>query len=153
MAKPQTPRKNQTERLARIRTIFLWIIACVALAGLADATYLTAAHLSGVTSLCGESLGCSEVLGSAYASFRGVPTAAFGMLGYFVAFSAAILALFGYRWARGFLIAVVAIMFAATLWFLYLQAAVLHAFCPFCLLSAAFTFCMAGLVLASPPLR
>ena len=152
MAKPKTP-KNQTDRLSRIRTIFFWIIACVALAGLVDATYLTAAHLSGVTALCGESLGCSEVLGSAYASFRGIPTAAFGMLGYFVAFSAAILILFGYGWARRFLMIVVALMFIATLWFLYLQAAVLHAFCPFCLLSAAFTFCMAGLVLAAPPAR
>ena len=150
MARPQTQKKNGTDRLARVRKIFLWIIACVALVGLADATYLTAAHLSGVTSLCGESVGCSEVLGSVYASFRGIPTAAFGVLGYFAAFSATILALFGYRWARSLLIAVVAIMFAATLWFLYLQAAVLHAFCPYCLLSAAFTFCMAGLVLASP---
>jgi uncharacterized membrane protein len=155
MAKPsKQPNKNsQSDRLARIRRIFLLIIALVALAGLTDATYLTVAHLSGDTAVCGESHGCSEVLNSVYASFRGIPTAAFGALGYFSAFSAATLVLFGYRWARSLLFAVVTVMFAATLGFLYLQAAVINAFCPFCLLSAAFTFCMMGLILASPPIH
>lgn len=139
--------------LARIRRIYLGIIALIALAGLADATYLTAAHMSGLNSICGDSQGCSQVLGSAYASFRGIPTAAFGAGAYFAVFSAATLALFGYRWARSFVVAMVVAMFAVTGWFLYLQAAVLHAFCPFCLLSAGFVFGMAGLLLAYPPHR
>src|ERR1700712_3185529 len=105
MAKQSTGARNsaQDERLARIRTIFLSIVAVIALCGLADAAYLTVAHLSGVTSICGESHGCSVVLGSPYASLRGIPTAAFGGVGYFTAFSAAILALFGYARARTFL--------------------------------------------------
>ena len=41
-------------------------------------------------------------------------------------------------------------MFIASLYFLYLQAFVLHAFCPFCLFSAAMTFLLAGLLLAFP---
>ena len=45
---------------------------------------------------------------------------------------------------------VVMAMFSATLWLLYLQAFVLHAFCPFCLLSGAFTFLLAGIVVATP---
>jgi uncharacterized membrane protein len=155
MAKQSTRAENsgQTERLARIRAVFLWIVAAIALCGLADAAYLTVAHLSGVTSICGESHGCSVVLGSPYASFRGIPTAAFGGIAYFAAFSAAILALFGYSRARTFLGLVVVVMFLATLWFVYLQAFVLHAFCPFCLLSAGCTFFMAGLLLAYPPGR
>ncbi len=44
----------------------------------------------------------------------------------------------------------VSAMFAATLWFLYLQAFVLHAFCRYCLLSAAIVFLLAGLVIANP---
>jgi len=46
-------------------------------------------------------------------------------------------------------------MFIASLYFLYLQAFVLHAFCPFCLFSAAMTFLLTGLVIALPtaPLR
>ena len=40
-------------------------------------------------------------------------------------------------------------MFLASLYFLYLQAFVLHAFCPFCLFSAAMTFLLAGILVAS----
>ena len=42
-------------------------------------------------------------------------------------------------------------MFLATLWFLYVQASVLHAYCRYCLFSAAITFLLAGLVIALPP--
>lgn len=148
--KKQSKSAAAPDSFARFRTVCLSLIAVIALAGLADATYLTVAHLSGATSICGESAGCSVVLGSTYASFRGIPTAAFGTIGYFLAFSAATLALFGYARARVFLGVVIAAMFAATLCFIYLQAIVLHAFCPFCMLSAAFTFGMAGLLLACP---
>ncbi|MEP6938033.1 MAG: vitamin K epoxide reductase family protein [Chthoniobacterales bacterium] len=152
-----TKGKKITERtpedgLARVRIIFHAIAALIALAGLADATYLTVAHLAGDHSVCGPSEGCFIVLGSIYASIHGVPTAALGMVGYFAAFSAAVLA-FGYARARFFLLGVVGAMFLGTLWLLYLQAFVLHAFCPLCLLSAAFTFCLAGLVLAAPSSR
>lgn len=130
-----------------------WIVAVVALLGLADATYLTVAHLTGDDAVCGSAIGCSTVLGSAYATIRGIPTAAFGTLAYFTVFSLAILAAFGYAWMRGLLMVVVGLMFAASLYFLYLQAFVLHAFCPFCLFSAALTFLLAGLLLAFPTAR
>jgi uncharacterized membrane protein len=42
-------------------------------------------------------------------------------------------------------------MFATTLWLLYVQAFVLHAFCRYCLFSAAVTFLLAGIVVAIPP--
>jgi uncharacterized membrane protein len=54
---------------------------------------------------------------------------------------------------RGLLTIVVGVMLVASLYFLYLQAFVLHAFCPFCLFSAAITFLMAGLLLAFPARR
>ncbi len=149
----QAGKSHEPEPLARIRTVFLFVIGFLSLVGLADATYLTAAHLSGITSLCGDSLGCSQVLGSRYASIAGIPTAVFGMIGYFLAFSATTLALFEYRWAMSLLAGVVTVMFIGTLWFLYLQAGVLHAFCPFCLLSAGLVFGMAGLLLANPRSR
>lgn len=142
---------GHSDQFARVRTIFFAIMAVVALCGLADATYLTVAHLSGETSLCGSSPGCSIVLSSPYASLRGIPTAAFGMAGYFAAFSMATLLAFGYARLRPVLGLIVVIMFAATLWFLYVQAFILHAFCPFCLLSAALTFMLTGLVMATPP--
>lgn len=128
-------------------------MALIALCGLADATFLTVMHLTGDDSLCGPSSGCSTVLSSVYASVRGIPTAAFGMVAYFAAFSAAVCSAFGYPRARSVLSCTVAAMFLATLGFLYLQAFVLHAFCPFCLLSAALTFLLAGIVVATLPSR
>ena len=144
---------QSTNRLQRIRVILLTITAITALAGLADATYLTVSHMAGDDSVCGASKTCSVVLGSKYAAVAGIPVAAFGVVAYFAAFSAATLAAFGYDRARIFLMWLVTAMFLATLWFLYLQAFVLHAFCPFCLFSAAVTFCIAGLTLGTPPSR
>ncbi|MEY2565267.1 MAG: hypothetical protein QOH88_3460 [Verrucomicrobiota bacterium] len=134
----------------RGRIILYTVAALVALAGLADATYLTASAFSGETATCGGSAGCFEVLGSAYARIAGIPTAAFGILGYFSAFTFATFTGFGYRRARTFFSITVWVMFATTLWLLYLQAFVLHAFCRYCLFSAAITFLLAGIVVASP---
>jgi uncharacterized membrane protein len=140
--------QGSTARRPRSSLIFYWSLAVVALLGLADATYLTVAHLTGDDAVCGSAIGCSTVLGSAYATIRGIPTAAFGAAAYFTVFSLAILAAFGYAGMRGLLMLVVGLMFAASLYFVYLQAFVLHAFCPFCLFSAALTFLLAGLLLA-----
>lgn len=126
------------------------VAALLALAGLADATYLTVLHLTGATAACGGSADCSKVLGSSYASIGRVPLAGVGALGYFAAFSFATFAAFGYPRARIFFTLAVGGMFLATLWLLYLQAFVLHAFCRYCLLSAAIAFLLAGLVVAGP---
>ena len=134
---------------ARLQTIFYTIAALIALIGLADAAYLTVTHLTGEDVLCGSG-DCSAVLGSVYATVAGIPTAAFGALAYFAVFSLALLAAFGYARARIFLMLVVAAMFSVTLWLLYVQAFILHAFCPFCLLSAALTFFLAGIIIATP---
>jgi uncharacterized membrane protein len=137
----------------RSGVVFYWILATIALIGLADATFLTVSHLTGDDAVCGSFAGCSEVLGSSYATVRGIPTAAFGAVAYFTVFSLAVLIAFGYIGLRKFLIILVAAMFLASLYFLYLQAFVLHAFCPFCLLSAALTFFLGGLLLITPPPR
>ena len=145
--------RGATADRPRSSLVLYWTLAVIALFGLADATYLTVAHLTGDDAVCGSSLGCSTVLGSAYAAIRGIPTAVFGTVAYFTVFSLAILGAFGYAGMRGLLMIVVGLMFAASLYFLYLQAFVLHAFCPFCLFSAALTFLLAGLLLAFPAAR
>lgn len=129
------------------------IAAFISLAGLADATYLTVVALSGETAACGGSTGCFEVLGSAYARIAGIPLAAVGVLAYFGAFSFAIFAGFGYTRARGLFTLTVWAMFVMTVWLLYVQAFVLHAFCRYCLFSAAIVFLLAGLVVANPAPR
>jgi uncharacterized membrane protein len=138
---------------SRARTILSMIAAFISLAGLVDATYLTVMALTGETAACGGSAGCSEVLGSGYARIAGIPVAILGVLGYFAAFSFATFAGFGYRRAQRLFALTVWTMFAMTLWLLYVQAFVLHAFCRYCLFSAAFTFLLAGLAVAGLPPR
>jgi uncharacterized membrane protein len=136
--------------VSRFRTIIYIIAAIVSLAGLADATYLTVQALTGETLGCGGSPDCFKVLGSAYARVAGIPVASLGVLAYFSVFTFATFALFGYARARIFLILTVGAMFLGTLWFLYVQAFLLHAYCRYCLFSAATTFLLAGLVIALP---
>ena len=136
---------------SRLRIILYTIAAVVSLAGLADATYLTVQALTGETLVCGGSTDCFRVLGSSYARVGGIPLALFGTLGYFSAFSFATFAAFGYSRARTFLILTIGAMFLVTLWLLYVQAFLLHAYCRYCLFSAAIVFLLAGIAVASPP--
>ena len=139
--------------VSRVRVALYTIAAIVSLAGLADATYLTVQALTGETLVCGGSPDCFRVLGSSYARVAGMPVAAFGSLGYFCVFSLATFAAFGYTRAGALLTLLVCAMFLVTLWLLYVQAFVLHAYCRYCLFSAATTFLLAGLVIAIPPSR
>jgi len=136
--------------VARFRTVLLTLAAIVSLAGLADATYLTVQALTGETVSCGGSPDCFRVLGSSYAKVGRVPLALLGAVAYFSVFTFATFAAFGYARARTLLIPTIGAMFLITLWLLYLQAFVLHAYCRYCLFSAAITFLLAGLVIAIP---
>jgi uncharacterized membrane protein len=121
--------------------------AVVSLLGLADAIYLTVEHVTGQSVRCTIVAGCSEVLSSSYAVVGGVPLAAIGAVAYFTVFSLATLAAFGYRIAGTLLTPLVLLMFLVSLWLVYLQAFVIHAFCQFCLFSAAVTISLTVLVL------
>ena len=134
---------------ARRGRLYHWLTAAVALLGVADSVYLTAAHLAGTSVRCTVVTGCDKVLQSAYAELPGgVPVAALGALAYFTAFSLAVLAAYGYAHAATLLVAVVALMFAFTAWLFYLQAFVLGAFCIYCLVSAGLTTILAATQLA-----
>jgi uncharacterized membrane protein len=137
--------------ISRFRTILYTAVAIASLAGLADATYLTVQALTGETLTCGGSPDCFRVLGSSYAKVGGVPVALIGALAYFSVFTLAIFAAFNYTRVGKFLTLIVGVMFLATLWLLYVQAFLLHAYCRYCLFSAAVTFLIAGLLIAVPP--
>lgn len=138
---------------SRARPVLNTIAALISLAGLADATYLAVVTMTGAAAACGGSPGCIEVLGSPYAKIAGVPVAFLGVWGYFAAFGFATFAGFGYKRAQRWFALTVCAMFAMTLWLLFVQAFLLHAFCRYCLFSAAFTFLLAGLVVAGLPPR
>jgi len=105
---------------------------------------------TGETLSCGGSPDCFRVLGSSYSKVGGIPVALLGAVAYFGVFTFATFAAFGYARARVLLMLIVGAMFLATLWFLYVQAFVLHAYCRYCLFSAAIIFLLAGLVIAVP---
>ena len=115
------------------------ITALVSLVGLADAIYLTVEHVTGQSLRCTIISGCSEVLSSPHAQVGPFPLASIGAVAYFMVFSLAILAAFGYRVAVPALKILLTLMFLTTVWLLYLQAFVIHHFCQYCLLSAAVT--------------
>ena len=122
------------------------IAALLSLVGLGDAIYLTIQDLTGASLRCTIVSGCSEVLSSKYAHIGSIPLASVGALAYFAFFSLAILAAFGYGFARPLLRILVALMFLTTRWLLYLQAFVIRHFCQYCLLSAAVTVVLSLIV-------
>jgi uncharacterized membrane protein len=129
------------------------VAAVVALLGLADGIYLTIEHVTGRTAQCIASSGCQDVLSSKYAAMGPIPLASLGALAYFTAFSLALLAAFGYAKCRTLFGLLVAVMFATTLWLLYLQAFVLHAFCDYCLFSAGVTTVLTFIAIVNGFLR
>ena len=131
------------------RTWLYAAAALLALLGLADAIYLTVEHVTGQSVRCTIIAGCSEVLSSSYAVVGGIPLAMIGAAAYFSVFSLAILAAFGYRIAGTLLTLLIIGMFLVSLWLIYLQAFVIHAFCQFCLFSAAITSVLFVVVLVA----
>ena len=115
------------------------LAAIVSLAGVADAAYLTIHHYTAEPVPCSIIEGCEQVLTSPYATIGDVPLAIFGLLAYFTAFSLALLTIFGNRMMWRLFGAQVIIMAGFSAWLIYVQAALVGAFCQFCLLSALIT--------------
>ena len=129
------------------------IAVIVALIGIADAVYLTVHHYTAEAVPCSLTGGCEQVLTSEYAEIAGVPLAAFGAAAYFIAFSLALLSIYGNRTAWTIFGVQVVLMAIFTGWLIYVQAALIGAFCQFCLLSASTTFTLAILFLISLGVR
>jgi uncharacterized membrane protein len=110
--------------------------AVVSLIGLADSAYLTAKHYTGKNVPCNIISGCEQVLNSQYAEFYGIPTAAFGAIAYFLAFSLVILTIYGNKSLWNIFGGLTLLMAIFSIWLIYVQAFVIEAFCQFCLLSA-----------------
>ena len=150
MATEKQSETRDVTHVARGRIIFSTLAALFALVGLAESIYLTVQALTGETLLCGGSPDCFKVLGSAYAHLGPVPLASLGALAYFSVLSFATFSAFGYARSETFFRITVWLMFAMTLWLLFVQAFLLHAFCRYCLFSAALIFLLTGLVVATP---
>ena len=121
------------KRLKQI-TIALTVI------GLLVSIYMTIYKVTNNASMCIGSSGCSEVNSSRYSEVNGIPVAVLGVIGY-----AAILALLFLEQRPGifqqngtlmfFGISLMGFLF--TLYLIYVEAALIGAYCPFCLTSQA----------------
>ena len=135
-----------------VRSSIAWLpvlAAIVALIGVADSVYLTVHHYTAEPVPCSLLEGCEMVLTSSYAEIFGVPLAGFGAAGYFIAFSLALLTAFGNRTMWILYGIQVTIMALVSGYLVYVQAALIGAFCQFCLLSAATSVALFLIFLAS----
>ena len=129
------------------------VAVIVAVVGLADSTYLTIHHYTADPVPCGITGGCEMVLTSIYAEIAGIPLAIFGAAAYFTAFSLALLSVYGNSMTWRLFGVVATLMAIFSCWLIYVQAVYIHAFCQFCLLSAATSFTLFVLFLISLAFR
>jgi uncharacterized membrane protein len=122
----------------RLRTVGL----AVCVAGAAIAAYLTYVHYAGVAPVCAISHGCEKVQSSSYAKLVGVPVAVLGLIGYLLVGAALVRDGSRARVAAGVL-AVAGCAFSAYL--TYLELAVIHAICQWCVASAVLMTLLAAI--------
>jgi uncharacterized membrane protein len=117
-----------------------WAIPMLSLGGMLVSGYLTWIKLARATAFCAGVGNCETVQASRYSEIGGIPVAVLGFGAYTVLF---ILSVYGPRLSSAlatyvplaiFGIALIGVLFSAYL--TYLELVVLHAFCPWCLLSA-----------------
>jgi uncharacterized membrane protein len=127
-----------TERRLRVA------IAALSALGAAIAAYLTYVKLSGSAVACVTG-GCETVERSRYSEVAGVPVAALGLGAYVVLFATALS-----RWEAARLAAPAIALGGAiyALYLLYVQAAILDAFCQWCLASDGVLLLLVGLTCA-----
>jgi uncharacterized membrane protein len=122
---------------SRLLKLAPWLLAGVAILGLADASYLTANHYLGVTAKCVIIQGCDKVTNSPYATMFGVPVALLGALYYLSVLIGSVWCLdTGSRKFLRWLSVYTTVGFIASIYFVYLQLFVIHYICIYCLFSA-----------------
>ena len=126
---------NQSNKKIPSIKIFVAVII-ISFLGLADASYLAAKYYSGAIPPCLIS-GCEAVTTSKYASIGGISVALMGAIYYLIILGASI-AYFDLRkkWMISFLSKFSIIGLSASLWFIFVQAFLLKAFCLYCIFSA-----------------
>lgn len=127
-----------------------WLVVAIAGAGLALSGYLTWTKAADATALfCEAGTACDIVQASRYATFLGIPTAAWGIALYAVVVALAAAGLTARRWLAAFVLGVVAVAFSAYL--AVVQLVVLRAVCPWCAVDAAVAFVLLGALLWRRP--
>jgi uncharacterized membrane protein len=127
-----------------IRTISI----VLAIIGLVDSVYLTWVKLANRYALCGPIGDCESVNSSRYSEIGGVPIALLGAGAYVVLILLLILESRGGFWKEYAPYLVLGITLVGTIYSIYLtylEIAVIHAICPYCVVSAVVIFLLFGL--------
>ncbi len=120
----------------------LLVYLVVAILGLADAVYLTYMRFAGMTPPCSISIfsGCAIVERSKYSVLFGIPLSVYGVVFYSLSIIAScILLVKTIRFGKEILGLISLAGLISSLYFLYLQAFVIQAFCLYCVISGAAT--------------
>lgn len=126
--------------------------AVLSLVGLALATYLSVAYLSGADLACGVDGGCGAVTTSEYSRFLGIPVALLGVGGYAVLLLGSLAALglpqppAMLRWG---LAGIACAGFAFSAYLTATQAFLIGSYCVYCLTSASLMTALMGLTVAA----
>jgi uncharacterized membrane protein len=129
--------------MMKISTI-AYIITALAVAGLLDSGYLYFTHLQGGDLSCGFLEGCNVVAASPYSVLFGIPLSLWGLI-----FYAGVLVLgvglltdrLQYVKKLFYIAAVIGVLFS--LYFFYIQAFLIGAWCIYCIISAFLTVALA----------
>lgn len=143
---PSTP--SQPRSLS-FRTWFALAFLLIATIGFADATYLTVKHYTGSPITCSIVHGCDIVTSSPYSELFGIPVALFGAL-YYLTIILLSVAFFDKKRPKflALLSKLTLLGLLAAIYFVSLQAFVLHAYCLYCLGSALSStiLCILGMI-------
>jgi len=114
------------------RYLFPVILIILAIAGFFISSYLTILHYQDAFPPC-TIAGCERVLTSSYATLYSIPIALGGTIYFLVLLVLLGLSLQGFRWAVILARVAVTVSLIASIYLVYLQAAVIGAFCQWCL--------------------
>ncbi len=122
------------------KTVPNWIpvaILIIAFLGFFDAVYLTANHFIGASVPCFETGGCDKVTTSSYSKILGIPVALLGALYYLSVIGLGMHLVQKRRFITFKLLHFFTYFgFGFSMWFVYVQAEIIGAWCVYCLLSA-----------------
>ncbi|MEK7613686.1 MAG: vitamin K epoxide reductase family protein [Patescibacteria group bacterium] len=114
----------------------LIISVVLALVGVVNATYLAYTSFAGISPLCTIISGCDLVAASPYSRVFGVPLSLFGVFFYLLLAGFSLWGIINpLKKVSLYLVGATTLGFLLSLYFLYLQAFIIKAFCQYCLLS------------------
>ena len=134
--------------VAEKKKISRWISVVLVFVGLIDSIYLAWLKFANATAACSNIGDCESVNSSPYAEVAGIPIALFGAAAYFLMIILLILEPRNEFWRSNASLGIFGISLAGVLYSAYLtyvEIVILHAICPYCVVSAVVIILLFGL--------